>query len=602
MWFNPTLPLFYSFLLMIKVGERLEDIMKEKYSRKKLTDEEYKRRIYDLYGDDISVLEPYVNQRTKILHRCNIHNFEWMGRTRQMAEGHNGCIYCSSEKRSQGLTQNIEKVKEKLKRVCGDEFTLNDDNEYLGHNEKMYFTHHLSNGTSHTVYSKPDRIYNHKCPVCSGLQVCVGFNDIWTTNPDLGNLLANPDDGFKYMQNSNKHTDFKCPVCGYICKDKSINQVNRDMDVRCPICKDGISYPNKFIFNSLLQIKDKLDFLDREYRPKWCKFELKEKIRTGVYDIYLGINNKEYIIEMDGGFHEKLHSKEKYYTLEDIKYIDSMKDKLAIEHNIEMIRIDCSYDYHDRYKYILRNILNSKLSEILPLELIDFEEANIKSQKSLLVEACNLWNNGYAAHEIMLELNIGKWLVSSYLKQGQKYNLCNNYSAQNSTIRSSGTKVTCVNTGISYSTIAEPSKIYNIDDKGILNCCRGNDFSAGKDLNTGEKLFWMYTDDYNKLNKREVIKYLIDKKVKEYTENISGKAVYCTTTNEVFNSIMDAVRAYGGNESGIRKCCRGEIKTSGTLRNGTRLTWVFLKDYVEINNMTMEEFVIQHHYSSFLLE
>ena len=576
--------------------------MKEKYSRKKLTDEEYKRRIYDLYGDDISVLEPYVNQRTKILHRCNIHNFEWMGRTRQMAEGHNGCIYCSSEKRSQGLTQNIEKVKEKLKRVCGDEFTLNDDNEYLGHNEKMYFTHHLSNGTSHTVYSKPDRIYNHKCPVCSGLQVCVGFNDIWTTNPDLGNLLANPDDGFKYMQNSNKHTDFKCPVCGYICKDKSINQVNRDMDVRCPICKDGISYPNKFIFNSLLQIKDKLDFLDREYRPKWCKFELKEKIRTGVYDIYLGINNKEYIIEMDGGFHEKLHSKEKYYTLEDIKYIDSMKDKLAIEHNIEMIRIDCSYDYHDRYKYILRNILNSKLSEILPLELIDFEEANIKSQKSLLVEACNLWNNGYAAHEIMLELNIGKWLVSSYLKQGQKYNLCNNYSAQNSTIRSSGTKVTCVNTGISYSTIAEPSKIYNIDDKGILNCCRGNDFSAGKDLNTGEKLFWMYTDDYNKLNKREVIKYLIDKKVKEYTENISGKAVYCTTTNEVFNSIMDAVRAYGGNESGIRKCCRGEIKTSGTLRNGTRLTWVFLKDYVEINNMTMEEFVIQHHYSSFLLE
>ena len=576
--------------------------MKEKYSRKKLTDEEYKRRIYDLYGDDISILEPYVNQRTKILHRCNIHNFEWMGRTRQMAEGHNGCIYCSSEKRSQGLTQNIEKVKEKLKRVCGDEFTLNDDNEYLGHDKKMYFTHHLPDGSSHIVYSKPDRIYNHKCPVCSGLQVCIGLNDIWTTNPDLGNLLANPDDGFKYMQNSNKHTDFKCPVCGYICKDKSINQVNRDMDVRCPICKDGISYPNKFIFNSLLQIKDKLDFLDREYRPKWCKFELKEKIRTGVYDIYLGINNKEYIIEMDGGFHEKLHSKEKYYTLEDIKYIDSMKDKLAIEHNIEMIRIDCSYDYHDRYKYILRNILNSKLSEILPLELIDFEEANIKSQKSLLVEACNLWNNGYAAHEIMLELNIGKWLVSSYLKQGQKYNLCNNYSAQNSTIRSSGTKVTCVNTGISYSTIAEPSKIYNIDDKGILNCCRGNDFSAGKDLNTGEKLFWMYTDDYNKLNKREVIKYLIDKKVKEYTENISGKAVYCTTTNEVFNSIMDAVRAYGGNESGIRKCCRGEIKTSGTLRNGTRLTWVFLKDYVEINNMTMEEFVIQHHYSSFLLE
>ena len=576
--------------------------MEQNYSRKRLTDEEYKQRIYDLYGNNVSVLEPYVNQRTKILHRCNIHNYEWKARTRQMAEGHNGCAYCSSEKRSQSLTKNIEKVKEKLKRVCGDEFTLNDNNEYVGYNEKMYFTHHLPDGSSHVVYSKPDRIYNHKCPVCSGMQVCVGLNDIWTTNPELGRLLANPNDGFKYMQNSNKHTDFKCPTCGYICKNKSINQVNRDMDVRCPVCKDGISYPNKFIFNSLLQIKDKLDFLDREYRPKWCKFELKGKIRTGVYDIYLGINNKQYIIEMDGGFHEKLHSKEKYNTLEDIKYIDSMKDKLAIENNIEIIRIDCSYDYHDRYKYILHNILNSKLSEILPLELIDFDEANTKSQKSLLIEACNLWNNGYTAHEIMTELNIGKWLVSSYLKAGKKYNLCNNYSAQNSIIRSFGVGITCVNTGISYPTIAEPSKLYNVNNKGILNCCRGQDYSAGKDFNTGEKLFWMYTDDYNKLNKKEIIKYLIDKKVKSYTENISGKAVYCTTTNEVFDSITDAEKAYNGSQTGIRKCCRGETKTSGSLSDGISLTWMFLKDYIEINNMTMEEFVIQHHYSSFYMD
>ena len=576
--------------------------MEQNYSRKRLTDEEYKQRIFKLYGNDITVLEPYVNQRTKILHRCNIHNYEWKARTRQMAEGHNGCKYCSSEKRSKGLTQNLDKVKEKLRKTCGDEFTLNDDNEYLGHNEKMYFTHHLPDGSSHTLYSKPDRIYKCKCPVCSGMQVCVGLNDIWTTNPDLGNLLANPEDGFKYMQNSNKHTDFKCPTCGYICKDKSINQVNRDMDVRCPVCKDGISYPNKLIFNSLLQIKDKLDFLEREYRPKWCKFELKGKTRTGIYDIYFGINNKQYIVEMDGGFHEKLHSKEKQYTLDDIKYIDSMKDKLAINHGIEMIRIDCSYDYHDRYIYILNNILNSNLTKILPLESINFDEANIKSQKSLLVEACDLWNKGYTAHEIMSELNIGKWLVPSYLKQGQKYGLCANYSAQNSSIRSSGTKVTCVNTGISYSTLTEPGKLYNICDKGILDCCRGNDFSAGKDLNTGEKLFWMYTDDYNKLSKKEIIHYLIDKKVKSYTENISGKAVYCTTTDEIFDSIMDAERAYNGNQCGIRKCCRGEMNTSGSLQDGTRLKRMFLSDYVEKNNMTMEEFVTKRYYSSFLLE
>ena len=65
-----------------------------------------------------------------------------------------------------------------------------------------------------------------------------------------------------------------------------------------------------------------------------------------------------------------------------------------------MIRIDCIYENHDRYDYILNNILNSKLSEILPLNQIDFDEANRKSQKSLLVEACNLWNEGFTAQDV----------------------------------------------------------------------------------------------------------------------------------------------------------------------------------------------------------
>lgn len=415
-------------------------------------------------------------------------------------------------------------------------------------------------------------------------------------------MLADPEDGFKYMQNSNKRTDFRCLDCGYICKDKLIIQVSRDMDVRCPICKDGISYPNKLIFNALLQIEDTLDFLEREYKPAWCNFELNGKKRTGIYDIYFGINNKLYIIEMDGSFHNKLHGKDKSHTLEDIKYIDKMKDELAIKQDINMIRIDCDYENQDKYQYILNNIYKSELSKIIPLKSIDFDKANLKSQKSLLVETCNLWNEGYAANDIINKLHIGKCLVSSYLNQGQKYNLCKDYSARNSIIRSSGIGVTCVNTGISYPTIIDASKLYDVDQKGIFDCCNGKDFSAGKDFNTGEKLYWMYSDDYNKLSKKEIFKYLIDKKVKSYTEEISGKPVYCLTTNQVFDSITNAVRKYNGSITGIKKCCRHQAKTSGSLPDGTRLVWMFLKDYLEMKNMTMEEFVIQYHYSSFLLQ
>ena len=84
------------------------------------------------------------------------------------------------------------------------EFIVKEDNVNVNHNEKMWFTHFPKDGTPHKVYSKPDRIFHNKCAVCSGMQVCIGYNDIWTTNPELGKLLADPEDGYKYTQNSNK--------------------------------------------------------------------------------------------------------------------------------------------------------------------------------------------------------------------------------------------------------------------------------------------------------------------------------------------------------------------------------------------------------------
>lgn len=565
-----------------------------------LTQEEYSQKIYNLYGDNITVLGEYRTNDIKLLHRCNIHNHEWETLPRTLLSGINSCKFCSGRMRSNGKQRTLEDLKDKIRLQYGDEYEVLDE-EYIDGKHKMNFMHNPEGGKSHKVISYPGRILNKKsgCPVCAGSQISKGYNDIATTDPEIASWFLNKEETYIYAKSSNTKVDFKCPICGHIVH-KLINQVSRDRNIRCPVCKDGISYPNKFIFNSLLQIKDKLDFLYREYKPNWCRFELKNKTRTGIYDIYLGINNKQYIIEMDGGFHEKVHSKDKYNTLEDIKYIDSMKDKLAIEHNIEMIRIDCIYENCDRYDYVLNNILNSRLSEILPLDLINFNEANIKSQKSLLIEACNLWNKGYTAHDIMDELNINKCMIAPYLTAGKKYGLCD-YTPLESVHRSTGIKVVCVNTKQIFDTIVEAGKFYGIDSTGIKDCCDGIAYSAGKDLNTSEKLFWMYLKEFNKLNEKEIIKYLISKKAQGYIENISGKAVYCTTTNEVFDSIMDAVRKYNGNESGIRKCCRGDMKTSGALPDGTRLTWIFLKDYINLNNITMEEFVAQYHYSSFLL-
>ena len=51
------------------------------------------------------------------------------------------------------------------------------------------------------------------CPMCNGgtNTVIVGVNDMWTTNPELASLLADPNDGYKYTQSTSKKVSWRCP-------------------------------------------------------------------------------------------------------------------------------------------------------------------------------------------------------------------------------------------------------------------------------------------------------------------------------------------------------------------------------------------------------
>lgn len=559
--------------------------MKEQknYSRKRLTDEEYKKRINEIFDGNIIPVGNYTNQRTKFLHKCLKHNYEFMGYPAALKSGQTGCKYCTGENRGQGHMDTIESIKEKLFEKYGDEYELV-DTEYLGHEHKMNFIHHLKDGRSHTLYSTIGRVMSDcKCVVCHGKQVAKGFNDIATLDPEIASWFANKEETYIYTCHSNVKIEFICPTCGHQMK-KSLNQVSKDRDLRCPVCKDGISYPNKFIFNSLRQIEDRLDFLDRELQPEWCKFPFKDYERQGIYDIYFGINDKEYIVEMDGGFHDK-YNHMSGQTVEESHYIDEQKDLLAESQGIHVIRIDSNYKgFEDRYEYLKTNIENSELKDILPLDLIDFEEANIKSQNSLLVETCKLWDKGYKASEIIAELHIPECSVSTYLKTGQKYRLCHNYSTRESNIRSQGKKVICVNTREIFDTIRDAENYYGIN--GIGNCCEGKTHSAGKHKETSEKLFWLFYEEYEKMSDKDVEKFLSDKIEYEMTNDVFGKPVVCVTTGEQFMTAMDASRKYKVADNGIRFCCQGRMNTSGKLEDGTPLRWVFWEDYIK---MTEEE-------------
>lgn len=553
-------------------------------NNKKRTNEEYINELA-LVQPDVEVLEAYINAITPIKHRCKIHNKIYPQRPRKALANQCGCKECKDIKMRKKYDQrktNDDFIKE-MKNIWDDEIVPLE--EYKGCDKKIKFLHNTE--IIHTFTTTPSTITSKRgrgCPVCAGKQVCIGYNDIATTNPYIASLFVNKEDTHKYTQYSSKNIDFKCDCCGIPVGKKSINNVVRDNGVKCINCNDGISYPNKFIYNCLKQIENQLQYLDREINFDWCEFDFRNAKRHGRYDIYFETNNKKYIVEMDGGLG---HGIETIFdiTKEEALYIDNQKDFLANQHGIEVIRIDCHYATSNRYEYIKNNILQSKLSDILDLSYINFNKCDIESCKSLLAEACNLWNNGLTSKEIQKKLNLSQTTIRSYLKNGTNNGLCIGYSVKASVDRSIGRKVINLNDRKIFDTIVSASKYYNISISIISNCCK-RQVSFGGYYN-GEKQIFMYYDEYIKLTEEEIKNYIPK-------ENKCYKKVVCLNTLEVFGKMENAAKWCGLKYShDIGNCCRGKRKHAGKHPvTGEPLRWMYYEDYIKLyGELNLEELV-----------
>lgn len=326
------------------------------------------------------------------------------------------------------------------------------------------------------------------CPVCSSHKVKIGYNDIWTTNPELAKLLANPDDGYKYSQMSSVKVDWKCTnlQCGEIIKNKTIAKINQ-RGLSCPRCSDGFSRPNKIGYMFLSQFN--IDFKP-EYSPSW--------IKPKRYDFYFELDNDKYVLEMDGSWHSMDNPLSGQTANESVE-IDNYKDKKAEEHGIEIIRIDCS---NSEFKYIKNSILQSKLSQLFDLSNINWSQLYEFSMSSFVKKACDLWNDGLkSACKIGKELKLGKSTIVKYLTQGKELNWCD-YSGKEVKLQQTKNKSVAVVQLNKYTNekIAEYISIIEAERKTLAKrsnirlCCQNKVRSAG-----GYK--WMYLFDYIKLQK-----------------------------------------------------------------------------------------------------
>jgi len=346
---------------------------------------------------DVEILSSYIDSRTKIGIQCKICGHIDKVRPDKLYVEYN-CPICRLKIKHKNFVDKMNKINHNI--IVVGEFK-NSTTPILCRCKK----------DNHEWYATPSALLSgNSCPKCSHRRTETGVNDIATLYPALVKYFKNPSDAKLFTYRSSQYVEAKCPECGC---EKSVQINNLFVNgFCCPNCSDSISYPNKFSYSLLSQLP--VENIQHEYSPNW--------IKPRRYDNYFEYQDKTYILEMDGEWHYK----DNYcsgQTAKQSQKIDKYKDKMALEHGIEVIRIDCR---KSNSQYISQNILKSRLAEIFDLSNIDWELCDKNSQHTIVKQVCTYFNKTTKnIDEIGKYFNLHPETVKRYIKIGQRYNWCN---------------------------------------------------------------------------------------------------------------------------------------------------------------------------------
>lgn len=440
------------------------------------TTEDFKKLVFDIVGDEYTVIGEYVNSSTKILMRHNVCGNEWYVNPSNFLKG--------------SRCPNENGFKHKTNEEFQNEFSsLNNGiiclDEYINSHTKIRFKH-IDCGY---IFERTpnDALSGKWCPVCGRGKAVLGYTDLWSTDYDLALCLKNKEDGYKYKYGTHTKLEFICPHCGKLVVGSPREVSDLETHVfKCKYCKDSVSYPEKVMINLLDQLGVNYIHQAGSKDLKWCK---KYK-----YDFYLPILNC--IIEMNGIQHYK-DVKSWTLSLDEVKENDRIKQELAINNQItEYIVIDARYSDID---FIKANILNSVLNRYFDLSLIDWHECHLYSLSSNYIETIKLWNSGiHYLPDIQTILHISDTTVYRYLEEGNKYNLCDFNKEEykelikegwyKKTALKHGKKVVCLDNNNVFDTVSFAERYYHC--RSISRAIRLHQKSGG--------YHWAYYDDLDK--------------------------------------------------------------------------------------------------------
>lgn len=353
--------------------------------------------------------------------------------------------------------------------------------KYRGGNHNKKFYKYKCNRCNNILEADEYRIINSIsiCPVCNGIKVIPGYNDISVTDPWMLKYLTKEVNTERISHGSKQSFFMICPECGRMSKKKiEIKTLYATHSIGCS-CSDGYSYPNKYMFNVLEQLEKQhhIRSFNNEWSPSWIgnkRFDFKIEKMDGVL----------IIIEMDGALGHGRKSIDKNIEPRNLKNIDEWKDRKAKERNIKVYRIPSLISSSE----YLSEQITMIIGEIFDLGNIDWNQAAEFAQSNLVKEVCSFYkeHNSLSIDELADHFNIHRSTALRYVKRGEKLGWCaynyqrlyeNRKKSSAAASIASRKSVACYNFDGElikvYDSIKEASIKENVSTTAIINCCKG---------------------------------------------------------------------------------------------------------------------------------
>lgn len=326
------------------------------------------------------------------------------------------------------------------------------------------------------IGTKRENNMHKSCPICanSNRYIDKDINSIKITHPHIYNKIIDSD-ADKYSFGSSHKVHWKCPFCNGI-NYSAIKHLTSDKPVGCRYCGDGISYPEKVLYNVLSFVSDTYE-IHKNF--SWSDNKEYDAFDSGI------------IIEIHGSQHylksfEKCGGK----TLEEERENDLYKLELATNKEDVSDYVVIKAFPEDFYT-IKHNILNSKLTQYYDFNKVDWDSVKTNSEKSLVYVIGNMYKNGCTRKDIIEQFKIHKSTLYRYLCKASDLGICEfKPDYKNETCSH---KVKCKNTGEIFRSENSAAKWCGLKSStGISKCIRHIDGykTAGIHPITKERLEW----------------------------------------------------------------------------------------------------------------